>query len=635
MLRFSLLVCAALSAAVAHRHAVPTSAGVLAGKRLKVPGLGYVKQYLGVSYAQAPVGHLRFAPPVPLEQEAADQFQDATKFGSSCYQPAHLKNFISDLLDTDAAGEMSEDCLNLNVYVPETKEEQLPVVVWIPGEGFNYAEASQFDGSFLALQGNVIVVTVNYRVSAFGFLSTLTPHAPGNVGLLDQRMALRWVKQNIARFGGNPQKVTVMGRFSGSMSISIHLTTPLKEKLFERAVMQSGVAVGKYVFDTEPLNATNSLARELNCERQSISDMISCLQEVSAADLLKATYSVPKFFRPVFDGDLVVEEPLDVVKKGKHHGVDVIIGTNQDEGSICMLTLFYLKSHFYNRFITNTLSSEDFDEMISWNVEDFTKKEDSVVAKVTSHEYRYTHPAEGLRAKYLQFCSDIYISAPMERMARLLASNKKGSVYVYKFTHRPSFSKQPKFIQAAHGDDVLFSLGLVLKLQDAPKEEVILTKKMVASIANFALDSDPSVVDANDFDLDWPEFSDSDRLVMYFSTTSPRARNTNMDRAVSFWYDVVPLVEAHKFTTAVYQTVLTGRPVALTSSMSLVDVDQHRRPLHNSVSQQDAAEASRMTAAYAIAAMGICNVILMIVAAVSVTKLRRTLSTYQPVRESS
>lgn len=630
------IVFALLGAALAYRPSVvPTTSGLLTGVRAKTAHLGHVHQFLGVPYAQAPVGKLRFAPPRALEEHAAGRRLNATTHGPNCYQPQHIKELLSNLLDHDDT-EMSEDCLTLNIYVPETQAlERLPVIVLLSGEGFDFAISRHFDGSYLALQGNVIVVTLNYRVSSFGFLSTLTAEAPGNVGLLDQRMALKWVKRNIAHFGGNPEKVTLMGRFTGSMSVSIHLTSPIKEKLFEKAVMQSGIAVGDYVFDSSPLNTTSEVAWAAGCPVNSIPEMVTCLQGIPAEELIRTSFRARKFFRPVFDGELIVEEPLEAVRKGRHQAADVIIGTNQNEGSLCLLTLQYLKSTFYERLLRNKMTLQDITEMVDYHLKDFRKEEDSMVSKLVLHEYRYQHPKEGMRSQYVQFCGDMYIASQAEQMARLLSQNKKGAVYAYEFSHRPSFSVQPEFVGAAHGDDVLFALGLVLKRRDIPKQESLLSKKMALALGNFALDSDPSVMDGQDWDLDWPEYNQHDQHVMHFTTGRPTARRSKLDRATSFWHDIVPMVHSSKARSTVLMPNMHGRVMALTSSKSFVTQTDKLRFLSDSrpAASEPEQNTAQQNAAFVLIAMALCNIVLLVVSAVSIARLCRPQSKYQSLEK--
>ncbi|XP_013783581.1 carboxylesterase 5A-like [Limulus polyphemus] len=469
---------------------INTTSGQLLGRSVETP-FGHVDQYLGIPYAKAPIGSLRFQPPQPLDRDEAEIRRDATKFGPVCFQPPHLKEMISPLLRTNGNGQIasSEDCLTLNIYIPSGRQlDTLPVMVWLPGEGFDYADTTQFDGTFLATIGQVIVVTVNYRVSVFGFLSTLTPEAPGNIGFLDQRLALQWIQQNIGQFNGNNRKVTFFGRFSGAMSVSAHLASPLnkgEKQLFHRAILQSGVATGQWIFDSDPLNATLQLAKATDCSSTSLDTVVSCLQQIPAETLLNKSNLVSQRWRPVIDGHFLTEDPLSAISKGQQAAVDVILGVNNDEGSLCLLSLFAQKSELYQKILDGQLTNEDFNYLLKTNLEDFLKKSDHSIHKVAAHEYQHFKNTS-LRERYVDFCGSMYIKAQTEQLARILIKNGMSKIFLYEFAHRPSFSIHPDFIQAAHGDDVLFTFGLVHQLPEVPTEEVKLSRRIIAAFSNFA-----------------------------------------------------------------------------------------------------------------------------------------------------
>ena len=186
--------------------------------------------YRGIPYAQPPVGALRWAAPQPLPAWTSPR--SATAFGAICPQ------------DGTATGD-SEDCLFLNVWTPQAavqRGKRLPVMVFFHGGAFVYGAGSlpAYDGSYLAASGNVVVVTLNYRLGALGFLSVPELGLTGNYGILDQRLALRWVARNIRAFGGDPDKVTLFGQSAGAMSVGLHLfSIPDGRKLFRAAIMES------------------------------------------------------------------------------------------------------------------------------------------------------------------------------------------------------------------------------------------------------------------------------------------------------------------------------------------------------------------------------------------------------------
>ncbi|KAK5608743.1 hypothetical protein CRENBAI_020957 [Crenichthys baileyi] len=250
---------------------ISTTYGKVQGKLLSVPN-GEVRAFLGIPYAKPPLGTLRFHAPEPVEKW--EGVKEAKKLPNSCYQ----------LPDTTYPGfkgaemwnpntPLSEDCLYLNVWSPnfnKTKSPTLaPVLVWIYGGGFVTGTSSLdlYQAHFLSKAEGVVVVSMNYRVGAFGFLSLPdNKNIQGNAGLLDQRLALKWVANNIAAFGGDPSKVTIFGESAGSASVGFHLLSPGSHSLFQRAVMQSGSPNAPWATITQSevmLNGSNLPKKEL------------------------------------------------------------------------------------------------------------------------------------------------------------------------------------------------------------------------------------------------------------------------------------------------------------------------------------------------------------------------------------
>ncbi|KFM78975.1 Cholinesterase, partial [Stegodyphus mimosarum] len=516
---------------------IQTSTGILHGKRSEALSKS-LRLFLGIPYAEPPIGNLRFKRPIEIFSEGIER--DATRFGPSCYQSPHLESVISPLLKPNRAA-ISEDCLYLNVYVPDVRQSEfpLPVMVWLTGEGFNFGDPQQFDASYLAAVGKVIVVTVNYRVGAFGFLHGLSSEAPGNVGLFDQRMALRWVKKNIAHFGGNPESVTLFGRFTGSMSAAIHAFSPLSkvEKLFNRVILQSGVPVGEWIFERNPLNATFALAKGTNCFSENVTQVIHCLRKVPADILLSSANLVSQPWRPSYDFELIFQNTLKAVRKGDYEVIDVLLGITNDEGTLCTIALDAMKSPLYKKFVEGTLTSQDFDELLVSNMLDVYKVNDALMNKLAIYNYK-TPELSRLREKFVNFCGDMHITAHTMKLADLLAE-KKQKIFAYEFTHRPSFSIHPQFIRAGHGDDVLFTMGLPLQLENLPEEERRLTHHMMKMIVNFARSGNPNF---DDLEANWPQYTSEGRQIMKISEES-RVERSSHDRSVEFWHDIIPTAE--------------------------------------------------------------------------------------------
>lgn len=323
----------------------------VAGGRVRGVRRGDLCSFAGIPYGRAPVGDLRWRPPLP--PEPWNNTRDAASFGPIAPQAAAVAGITSPS-DPSAAEAQSEDCLSLNVWtrdVPNrphnTSGMGKPVLVWIHGGGYTSGSGSVFlyRGGALVRNGDVVVVTLNYRLGALGFLGHRGLGEPaglvGNWGLHDQVAALTWVRDNIAVFGGDADNVTVFGESAGAMSIAALLGVPAARGLFRRAVIQSGGAhvhsVEQAEQSAERLVHTLGLPR---CDREA-------LVRVPADELVAATVQMsarrpdpgmlPLPFQPVVDGRFLPEHPLRAVQTGASAGVDLLIGTNRDE-----LTLFGL-----------------------------------------------------------------------------------------------------------------------------------------------------------------------------------------------------------------------------------------------------------------------------------------------------
>ena len=301
--------------------------------------------FSGVPYARAPVGPLRWRP--PLAAEPWDEIRDASTFAAIAPQSVAVGGITSPS-DPGASEPQSEDCLFLNVWTPDLDAGgKRPVLVFIHGGGFTSGSGSVFlyRGGNLVRNGNAVVVTINYRLGALGFLGHRQLDDPdgliGNWGIQDQIAALAWVRTNIAAFGGDPDTITVFGESAGGFSVATLLGCPAAQGLFRRAIVQSGGVHVHSIHDAE--RASDRLAAMLglpSCTRAS-------LETVPASELVAATAElgkrrpdpglIPLPFLPTVDGSFLPTDPLTAVSAGSGAGTDLIIGTNRDE-----LTLFGL-----------------------------------------------------------------------------------------------------------------------------------------------------------------------------------------------------------------------------------------------------------------------------------------------------
>jgi para-nitrobenzyl esterase len=289
-------------------------------------------QFLGIPFAEPPVGPLRFQPPAALAR--AEQLR---RMSPVCMQHSPGESWARD---------MSEDCLYLNVYVPASPSPvaaPLPVLFFIYGGGFTQGGSSHpmYNASRLCANTGAIVVTSNYRLGAFGFFTDEDANLPGNTGLLDQRAALQWVSANIAAFGGDSGRVVVFGQSAGGISTAYHLTSPASAPLFYAAIIQSNPFHAFFRTPQENKAFTSSFLKRLGCPSPASA---ACLTAPSAAHVLaaqQADHALPwplslsemvLSWQPVIDGTIVTNQTLDLLTSGRfRNDIPVVIGTVRDE----------------------------------------------------------------------------------------------------------------------------------------------------------------------------------------------------------------------------------------------------------------------------------------------------------------
>ena len=299
---------------------------------------GGVLAFKGIPFAAPPVGPRRWQPPEP--PAAWPGVRPAKDWGKQAWQPAvENAGMLSFVFNARNAAFRDEDCLQLNVFTPGTNGAGRPVLVWIHGGGFAGGTGGTpvYDGTVLAGRGDAVVVTVNYRVGALGFLHLDEPTggripATGNEGLLDQVQALRWVRDNIAAFGGDANNVTVFGESAGAMSVAALLALAPAKGLFHRAILVSGAASAAQPLP-RAVEVAEGLLRRLDLSPKEDVDKILALDPAvltEAAQGYKAAGG-GMTFQPCIDGALLPELPLAAVRNGAADGTPVLVGTQRDE----------------------------------------------------------------------------------------------------------------------------------------------------------------------------------------------------------------------------------------------------------------------------------------------------------------
>ena len=439
---------------------VQTNAGKLRGLKKVIAGEALF-EFAGIPFAKPPIGTLRWSK--PEKAEPWDGVKDATTYGPSCIQSFEMLDFRPLLPNK----EISEDCLTLQVYVPRVLQSgpHLSVMVWIHGGGYNIGQAMMYDGTTLAMEGDVIVVTVNYRLGVFGFLSTEDSSAPGNYGLWDQRLAIQWVKENIENFGGNPQSITIFGESAGGGSVAMQSISPTNAGLFQRTIMQSGSMFSPWSFVHSPLKILLTVAQTAECASDVIDEtaaekakIIECLRGIDATKLLEISTSVmfvnpetsdPTFlsiFAPTVDGEFLPDTPHNLLETQSpslniFNSIDLLAGTTTAEGviSCCSLYLFQQKYgfnmsegisiHLLCDYIAPVISKEYFGGISSVS--------DAICKLYTNDNIRELDLAsQGMRV--CDALGDFHFVSPTVKALDIHSISKR-TTYQYVFSHEAEF----------------------------------------------------------------------------------------------------------------------------------------------------------------------------------------------------
>jgi para-nitrobenzyl esterase len=478
-----------------------------------------IASFKGIPFAAPPVGALRWKAPQPVKVWAG--VRQASSFAMSCMQDATAAKLFN------APEGVSEDCLYLNVWTPaKSASESLPVMVWIYGGGFLLGQTSVplYDGTKLAEKGAVIV-SVAYRVGAFGFLahpdlSRESGKGSGNYGLQDQIAGLQWVKANIAKFGGDPNRVTIFGESAGGISVSMLAASPAAKGLFQRAISESGGSFGGAKYGNEggvnvpPLKVAEATGKAF-LQKLGAPD-IRTAREIPAGKIQAAQgpgLSGAGFW-PVFDGDVLPGDQYELYQAKRFNDTPVLIGTNSDEGAL---------------FVQPGVTAAGFEKLVRAG---FGAQADAILAA-----YPHSTDAEALKSTKGLFRESTFAWHTWA-WAMLQTEQGKGKAFVYYFDHRTPRSPDG----ANHGDEIAYvfknlggpAIGVPGPPPPVRPEDIKIAELMSSYWVNFAKNADP-----NGPGLPvWPAFSASAQNAMVFDTM-PGARplpNTAQIKAFDGYY---------------------------------------------------------------------------------------------------
>ncbi|CAG7835739.1 unnamed protein product [Allacma fusca] len=479
---------------------VETKSGIVKGVISWSRGGREFHEWLGIPYAQPPVGNLRFASPVPIEKWTG--VLDGSQYGHSCIQ--------LELITLFSFGR--EDCLTLNIHSPKhANNTKLPVMVYIHGGGYNLMGSVDYKPHFF-MDEDIVLVVINYRLGIFGFLSTGDQSIRGNMGLKDQALALKWVKNNIEYFGGDSGQITIFGESAGAASVHYQLLSPTTEGLFQRAISLSGVATNPWSYDTTEVarKRTEDFARKVNCPIHDSQELANCLRDRSSRELITAglddltTFSMllphksGTLFRPTVEAGndsetFLAQDPLDVVKQGKAHRVPWITGVTGDEGLITS-SCFYSKPEtvesYESKWEENTLRAFGIPSKfpnatkISKKLREYYLQSNSTVAITKSKMLQFTEIKTGgfsLRSLYFALTQTSNQFLPVKIFNVL-------NHFFQTFLNKLGFGYDPIPKGTAHADDLLlmFPFPMVSLLSKDAAEDFEFSKDFIKLWAAFA-----------------------------------------------------------------------------------------------------------------------------------------------------
>ncbi|XP_070577219.1 acetylcholinesterase-like [Ptychodera flava] len=517
--------------------------GDIMGVRRNISGKG-VNRFLGIPYARKPVRHLRFRPPRPLTR-GWNGVRKTTSFGPNCMQV--FENF-TDFPEWNLKGPMNEDCLYLNVWMPSPAPTRAPVMVWIHGGGL-YSGATSLDaynGDVLAAMEGVIVVSMNYRLGAFGFLSLYDAEIPGNMGMMDQVMALQWVRDNIGAFGGDPSQVTIFGESAGSVSVGFHLLSPLSRDLFNRAIMQSGGPTAYWAFrpEDEVLDMANSLAKNLGCDGFD-SDVVKpvsiakCLRQRSAADIVTAQTLDSRFFTVVEDNKFLSLSPQTLLQHQRFKPTPVLIGINKNEGT--WFLPLWLPDDFTLQEPINITQ-----DVTAKAVATVLPCAPSLTKNIVAFQYTNWHQPDSQRSLLEAaegIVGDTVISCPTLDFASVYAEAGY-PVFLYHFEHRSERSPWPEWYGVLHGDEIQYVFGLTsIPGGNYGQTDDTVSRRIRKYWTNFAKTGDPNTEkDGDEEHLEWPRYTIEQQKYLILDNDSNVTKTGERLRAsyCKFWSDIVP-----------------------------------------------------------------------------------------------
>jgi para-nitrobenzyl esterase len=480
-------------------------------------------QFLGIPFAAPPVGNLRWEP--PQEPKPWSHVLDVDKLSKTCVQTNTLGVF--------AEPSLNEDCLYLNVYRPGDKgarqdgAKRLPVMVWIHGGGWFDGSANEYNPAWLVKKGDTVFVSINYRLNIFGFFappSVKGKDGPiGNYGFMDQQQALKWVKRNISKFGGDPDNVTIFGESAGGGSVMSLIVSPGAKGLFHRAIVESGsyVMVSPFQSLAQARAYGEDFAKAVGCEKKTGPQTLDCLKKLTTKQIVERARSFTDVAQAIVDGQIIPRTIPEALAAGEFAKVPVINGANRDElnwsvGMEEAATGKRLKASEYRDRVRGLFGDEEADRILPrYKPDDFGSPSEAFGA---------------LQGDQLMLC-------PLRTLNDALV--KHVPVYSFEFADRTAPDPGPGVsfpLGAAHTFELQYIFknynGATGAITPLDKRQSRLSEAMVSYWTTFAKSGDPNGPDTPN----WPVYNrDEDKHISLVSPVPDSARNFTSRHRCNFW----------------------------------------------------------------------------------------------------
>lgn len=520
---------------------VYTSLGSIQGNEEKTVLGKKIYSFLGVPYAKPPIGEYRFEAPRPVEKWRGRW--SATENAPECLQ--HMLNYdIPDLI----TGE--EDCLYLNIYTPSLSNASLlPVLVYFHGGAFMYGSGNKLTPHFILDRADFIYITVNYRLGPLGFLSTGDDVVPGNNGLKDQSMSLKWVQEHVAAFGGNKDDVTIAGLSAGGASVHLHFLSPLSKNLFKKGISMSGSAFCPWVLTENASQRAKQLASSVGCKTKDSRKMIKCLKQRPGRKILSQIKTLfwPFLTNPIAPFAVVVENsgdtsflnehPYKLVSEGKVSDLPWLTSATVDEGLYPAAAIID-REELLKKLNDNW--SDIVPHLLDYNYTIPDKNLNKVSNKIREFYFGQEDVSLKTRDKVVKMVGDRYFVVDTVRASKLQAAVTKSPVYYYYFGYQGKYSisvfisKFNSTLGVSHGDDQTFILSRPIISPLETEEDKAMMIKMTNIWISFIQTGKPSPDDGINWDT-----VDSHKDFTYLLINSPKdiSQETAVDLGNSNFWD--------------------------------------------------------------------------------------------------